>query len=115
MGQVIAKIAKYLIVYPIYTAFRWIIPIMVLYGLPIFIAGILVALVGTLGHMFFIILFTLAVLYYFKHVGSVFKGLKPKRRSNKPAKKKYRPTSSSSSFGDIMYGRNKYGSRYGRY
>lgn len=85
-------ILKYGVVAPIYTAFRWIIPILVVYGLPIFIAGMLVAILGTMGHIFFLILFAIALLYYFKYVYNIFNPsstipTKPKKKQSVTPKK----------------------------
>lgn len=84
MGNLVAGLAKYGIVMPIYVAIRHIIPIMVLYGLPIFIAGMLVALIGTMGHIFFLILFGLAVMYYLRNVYKLFNGkIKTTKKTSK--------------------------------
>jgi len=82
-------IIKYLIIMPLYVAFRWIIPIALIIALPVFIAGMLVAMFGVLGHIFFLLLFFLGVLYYFKNVNNIFN---PSLKKPGPKKKKQHVT-----------------------
>jgi hypothetical protein len=72
MGQAASVIIKYGVIAPLYTAIRHIIPILVIFGLPIFLAGMIVAAVGVMGHVFFLLLFAAALLYYFKFAYKLF-------------------------------------------
>lgn len=109
--MVLQYIFKYGVVAPIYTAFRWIIPILVVYGLPIFIAGMLVAILGTMGHIFFLLLFAIALLYYFKYVYNVFNP-----SSKIPVKPKKKQSVATKKFNKSLFNRNKgYRGSYNRY
>lgn len=110
--MVVPYILKYGVAAPLYTAFRWLIPILVIYGLPIFIAGMLVAILGTMGHIFFLILFTVALLYYFRYVYKIFNPSTTKKPSTSQHKKK--TLKSTKSF-DTSLGYGRYGRGYDRY
>lgn len=82
-----SDIPKYGIVMPLYLVYK-LIPVFIIVGIPIFISGILIALIGTLGHIFFMVLFGIAVLFYFRHAYSIFNGKqKDKKDKNKKTRK----------------------------
>jgi hypothetical protein len=84
-------IIKYGIIAPLYSTILHIIPILVLFGLPIFIAGMIIAIFGVMGHVFFIVLFTFALLYYFRFSYYIIfpKGKKTKVKYNVKKTKKF--------------------------
>ena len=71
MGAV-ASGFKYGVIAPLYTTVRHIIPILVVFGIPIFLAGMIVAAVGVMGHVFFLLLFAVSLIYYFKFAYKLF-------------------------------------------
>ena len=76
----------------------------------------LVAILGTMGHIFFLILFTVALLYYFRYVYKLFNPSSKQKLTptNKLKNKSLRSTKSfNTSLGRSKY--NRYSSRYGRY
>jgi hypothetical protein len=73
IGLIVQYIFKYLIAVPLYSLIVHIIPILVIFGIPIFMAGMIVAAVGgVLGHIFFLLLFVIAIIFYFKFAYNLF-------------------------------------------
>jgi hypothetical protein len=114
IGEIIKAILKYGIAAPLYMTFRWIIPILVLFGIPIFIAGMIVAIIGVMGHIFFILLFVFGLLYYFRFAYRIIYPSSKKDKRKKTKLKKHKKFSTSLGQGR-RYNRNQYGYSNYRY
>jgi predicted membrane protein len=116
----IGIIIKYGIIAPLYTVFWYIIPILLIIAVPIFISGIIIALFGTLGHILFITLFAIALLYYVKYLFKIFYPKKKRKIKTKTLQKK-KGTKFSTSLNSSTRIKNytnryrNYTNRYGNY
>lgn len=61
----------------------WIVIILTLVTLPIFLSGMFVAILGTLGHIVFIVLFSVAVIFYIKNFFNILVPFKVNLSTNK--------------------------------
>lgn len=75
-------IGDYFIQLPIYIAVKMAV-LFVIIAIPVFLAGMLVALFGTIGHILFLLIFVLGVYYYIKTASSIFTGKKDSKTKTK--------------------------------